>query len=135
MIRRSPFAHASPASCLLVLWSALEALTTRAYLCPVHESLVLHVVIFEPGLIHTSRSACAASTTAGWGSLLTRCAARLQMAAYAVGKQPPPTLHWQHRRSESVKLIALMAGLLLAGGLVVASVRGSGHAGTEPGGP
>ena len=57
------------------------------------------------------------------------------MAAYAVGKQPPPTLHWQHRRSESVKLIALMAGLLLAGGLVVASVRGSGHAGTEPGGP
>ena len=47
-----------------------------------------------------------------------------QMAAYAAGKPPPPTLHWQHRRSESVKLIALMAALLLVGGLVVASVRG-----------
>jgi len=46
-----------------------------------------------------------------------------QMAAYAVGRTPLPTLHWQHRRSESVKLIALMAGLLLVGGLVVASVR------------
>ncbi len=45
------------------------------------------------------------------------------MAAYAVGRTPLPTLHWQHRRSESVKLIALMAGLLLVGGLVVASVR------------
>ena len=48
------------------------------------------------------------------------------MAAYAVGKPPPPTLHWQHRRSETVKLIALMAALLLVGGLVVASVRVQG---------
>ena len=46
-----------------------------------------------------------------------------QMAAYAVGKPPPPPLHWQHRRGESAKLVALLAAVLLVGGLVVASVR------------
>ena len=46
-----------------------------------------------------------------------------QMAAYAVGKPPPPPLHWQHRRGESVKLVALLAAVLLVGGSVVASVR------------
>ncbi len=70
-------------------------------------------------------SFCPASTSLVSPQLIS-CVAS-QMAAYAVGRTPPPTLHWQHRRSESVKLIALMAGLLLVGGLVVASVRGHAH--------